>query len=295
MGILVRTLPLIIILLSLVSILDYGNVINAGAQNMTMPAPSTSQAKNEIFQNANDSFSVEVPQGWIIEDVSSTDAIVMLNEMMYGNRALAQLCPQEQAVNYSGNARNCDEAQDRILINQYPDLADSPEFSSLSGGKIGLNDQFLKYQKQKLQELGYGNINVINNTKTPLVVLDTHSNKTIATVPANLVELSYTVNSTEARGYYLLAVTNATSDFGLISGYSVSYDGSDGNSSFGSPPEPVRQVMQSFRFIKQGEVINNLEGTITPANSSLIPGTSSNITNDVTNLLNLRPNQTRAE
>jgi len=295
MGILVRIIPLIIILLSLVSILDYGNVQSAEAQNMTMPVPSTSQSKNEIFQNANDSFSIEVPQGWIIDDVSSGDAIVMLNELMDGNRALAQLCPEEQGVTGAGNTHSCDEAQDRILINQYPDLADSPEFSSLSGGKVGLNEQFLEYQKQKLQELGYGNINVLNNTKTSIEVRDTQLNKTVATVPANLIELSYTVNSTEARGYRLFAVTNATSDFGIISGYSVSYDGAPGNASSGSPPEPVSQVMQSFRFVKQEHEINSLGGNMAQTNSSLIPGTSSNISNDITNLLKSHPNRTRAE
>jgi hypothetical protein len=295
MGILVRMIPLIIILVSLVSILDYRNALSAEAQNMTMPVPSTSQPKNEIFQNANDSFGIEVPRGWIIDDVSNGDAVVMLNELMDGIRTLAQLCPQEQGVSDAGNTHNCDEAQDRILINQYPDLANSAEFSSLSGGKVGLNEQFLEYQKQKLQELGYGNINVLNNTKTPIEVKDTQSNKTIATVPANLIELSYTVNSTEARGYYLLAVTNATSDFGIISGYSISYDRAPGNASAGSLPEPVSQVMQSFKFVKQEHGINNLEGNMARTNSSLIPGTSSNISNDVTNLLKLHPNQTRGE
>src|SRR5262245_56270634 len=143
MGFFMPMITLIIILFLLVSILDYGNVLRAEAQNMTMPALPISQSKNEIFQNANDSFSIEVPQGWIIDDVSSGDAVVMLNELMDGNRALAQLCPEAQGVTDTGNTHNCDEARDRILINQYPDLADSPEFSSLSGGKIGLIEQFL--------------------------------------------------------------------------------------------------------------------------------------------------------
>jgi hypothetical protein len=292
MGILLRTIPMITILVALIGNMAFGNVIIAGAQQLPIQ-PSTPQTKNEIFQNANDSFSVVVPEGWVIEDISSTDTTVLLNELMDGYRALAQLCPQEQADPNIGNTYSCDGAQNRIYINQYPALIDEPEFASLSGNNIAPSEQFIEYQKQKLQELGYGNISVLNNTKMTINVTSTETNTTLATVPANLVEFIYTVNSTEARGYYLLAVTNATSDLGLISGYSISYDGAPGSNSSGNPPEPVRGVMQSFEFVKQGEGSNQLEEPMVQTNSSQIPSSSSNDYDNVTSLLKLQPMQAR--
>lgn len=292
MVILLRTIPMITLLAALIGNMTFENVINAGAQQLPIQ-PSTPQSKNEIFQNVNDSFSVIVPEGWVIEDVSSTDTTVMLNELMGGHRALAQLCPQEQAVPNIGNTYKCDEAQNRIYINQYPALTDEPEFASLSGNNITPSEQFVEYQKQKLQELGYDNINVLNNTKMTINVTSAETNTTMATVPANLVEFMYTVNSTDARGYNLLAVTNATSDLGIISGYSISYDGAPGSNSSGNPPEPVKGVMQSFEFVRQGEGSNLLEGPMAQTNSSLIPGSSSTHYNNVTSLLKLQPMQAR--
>lgn len=289
MGILLRTIPMITILVALVANSTFGNVITASAQQLPVQ-PSTPQTENEIFRSVNDSFSIIVPEGWVLEDVSSTDTTVLLNELMDGYRALAQLCPQEQALPDVGNTFKCDEAQERIFIIQYPDLIDEPEFASLASNGIDPNEQFLEYQKQKLQELGYGNINVLNNTKIMINVTGTETNTTIATVPANLVEFLYTVNSTEARGYYLLAVTNATSDLGLISGYSVSYDGAAGNSTSGNPPEAVKQVFQSFEFVKEGDR-NQLGEPTAQTNSSLVPGFSENNYNNVTNLLKLEPMQ----
>jgi hypothetical protein len=47
------------------------------------------------FQSTNDSFRVQVPQGWQINDVSNTGPAV-LEETRLGYGMLAQLCPEEE-------------------------------------------------------------------------------------------------------------------------------------------------------------------------------------------------------
>jgi hypothetical protein len=75
------------------------------------------------------------------------------------------------------------------------------------------------------------------------------------------------VNSTETRGYSLLSATNATSNLGLISGYSISYEGALATTQSGNPPVAVKKVFQSFEFVKEeGE-----EEVAAPGNITKIP------------------------
>ena len=48
-----------------------------------------------LFQSTSDSFSVQVPDGWITHDVDNTGS-VLLEEATQGYGILAQLCPEEQ-------------------------------------------------------------------------------------------------------------------------------------------------------------------------------------------------------
>jgi hypothetical protein len=249
MGILLTLVPVMAILAVIIAIMSFGNVIMANAQQLPSQR-ATLQAENGTFQSINDSFSVVVPEGWVIEDVSSTDTSILLTEIMEGHRTLAQLCPQEQALPDIGSTYKCKEAQDRIYINRYPNLAGEPEFASITNNNIITNEPFLKYQIQKLQELGYSDINILNNTEMTINVTSTDTNRTIAMVPAKLVEMMYSANSTQTRGYFLLSATNATSNLGLVSGYSIFYEGAAAMTPSGSPPAPVKQVFQSFEFVK---------------------------------------------
>ena len=47
------------------------------------------------FQSTNDSFSVQVPEGWIIHDVNNTGSMLS-EESTQGYGILAQLCPEEK-------------------------------------------------------------------------------------------------------------------------------------------------------------------------------------------------------
>src|SRR5215218_6736730 len=59
------------------------------------PAAATIESTTTLFQSANDSFSVQVPQGWIIQDVNNTGS-ALSQEATQGYGILAQLCPEEE-------------------------------------------------------------------------------------------------------------------------------------------------------------------------------------------------------
>ena len=90
-------------------------------------------------------------------------------------------------------------------------------------------DNILSYHLQKLQEVGYSGIEIVNSTDTTLNVANAQTNETIATVPAKTVEMTYSTNfaPNETRtGYFILTATNATApNLGTTKGYSMFYEG----------------------------------------------------------------------
>ena len=58
-------------------------------------------------------------------------------------------------------------------------------------------------------------------------------------------------NSSDTRGHFMLAATNDTSNVGIISGYSLSYEADAATFPSGGPPEPIQWIFQSFEFLKK--------------------------------------------
>ena len=126
-------------------------------------------------------------------------------------------------------------------------------------------DNILSYHLQKLQEVGYSGIEIVNSTDTTLNVANAQTNETIATVPAKNVEMTYSTNfaPNETRaGYFILTSTNATApNPGTTKGYSVFYEGNStatttaettrpsGSLASTPLPAPVRQVFDSFELV----------------------------------------------
>ena len=127
-------------------------------------------------------------------------------------------------------------------------------------------DNVLSYHLQKLQEVGYSGIEIVNSTDTTLNVANAQTNETIATtVPAKTVEMTYSTNfaPNETRiGYFILTSTNATApNPGTTKGYSMFYEGNStatttaettipsGSLASTPLPAPVRQVFDSFELV----------------------------------------------
>jgi uncharacterized protein (DUF427 family) len=138
-------------------------------------------------------------------------------------------------------------------------------------------DNILTYHLQKLQEVGYRSIQLVNSSDTTVNLTNPQTNETIATVPAKLVEMTYSTNfaPNEIRtGYFISTATNATTpNPGTTKGYSVFYEGSNStnttataaeittataaaSSSLLPPllPPAVGQVIDSFELLAAAEV-----------------------------------------
>ena len=257
--------------------------------------PEDIESTTTFFQSANDSFSVQVPDGWIIHDVDNTGS-ALSQELTKGYGILAQLCPEEEekgsvvpattttvpSVGGSpDNTLSCEESEsDVIHIIRYPqpdnNRTPAPSNNTTTAIPIGSNsiitdDSILSYQLNKLQEIGgYRGFEIINNTDTTVNLTNPLTNQTVTTVPAKRVEMTYSTASApnEPRvGYLISTGTELTQpNLGVAKGYTVFYEGNSLSDvevtiGFGSlrPLSPaVGQILDSFELIMAPEVAQAL-------------------------------------
>jgi hypothetical protein len=229
-----------------------------------------------IFQSIEDSFRLQVPEGWMIHIINNTGS-TFETEVQQGYRILAQLCPEEQqqgalsiaststnSSSISNANNNCQRTQQELIyIVRYPDLDTKLQLANNVTNHNMTTDNILLYHLQKLQEVGYKGIHIVNSTETTINLTNPDTNQTITRVPAKLVETTYSTVSAPnetRRGYFLLTATNATApNPGTTKGYTIFYEGSSlaaAITAYGSllPPIPVRQVFDSFQLIAAPEV-----------------------------------------
>jgi hypothetical protein len=260
-------------------------------QLMNSSQPAAAAAQNAtLFENKHDSFRVQVPEGWVIHDVNNTGSILAA-EVTQGYGILAQLCPGEE----EGQQQQQQEALNNVSTSSCPQQQQAQEEEIMHiirypnlGARVAIafdeinttiSDSILEYVIQKLQEAGYRDINIINSTDTTInvhYINETQAENFLgvqqeATVPAKLVEMTYSTNSAPSeikRGYFILTATNATPpNLQTVTGYSVFYEGvraaaaaaeeettTAPSGSSAPPPAAVRQVFDSFELIPSEEV-----------------------------------------
>jgi hypothetical protein len=227
-----------------------------------------------LFQNIEDGFRVQVPEGWIIQDMNNTGS-VLLEEVTQGYGILAQMCPEREeqqlllqpppnVVSSSGGLYgSCEGAQQNIVyILRYPTLDTNLQSAFGVSTNSITTDNVLLYHMQKLQEVGYRGIQIVNSTETLVNVIDGQTNQTTAIVPARFVEMIYSTASApnEIReGYFILTATNATQpNVGMTKGYSIFYEGTStaageitttSSSLSSSLPLALGQVFGSFELV----------------------------------------------
>ena len=248
-------------------------ITNAQQQLTGQPGEIENGTAATTFQSTNDSFRVQVPEGWVIQDVNNTGS-TLLEEARQGYGILAQLCPEEQQQQQAlsnisgGDTVSCQGSEgDIIHVVRYPDLDTRLQVSNnVTINNNMTTDNILLYHVQKLQEVGYRGIQIVNSTEMTVNLTIAQTNQTIAIVPAKLVEITYSANfaSNETRrGYFVLTATNATApNLGTTKGYTIFYEGSsvaaEEETTTASdsllPPIPVRQVFDSFELIAAQEV-----------------------------------------
>jgi hypothetical protein len=259
----------------------------------SQPSPTSSVSQNgttataRLFESAKDGFRVQLPEGWVIQDLNNT-GFTLAAEVIEGYGILAQLCPAEEeeegqqqqqqgALNNVSSSGSCQQQQaqeEKIHIIRYPNL----------GARLGIAladiidvipDSVLGYQILKLVEVGYRPVDFVNITNTVIPVHYPNASGIPATVPAILVEMIYSTNSSPnemRRGYIILTATNITPpNLQTITGYSIFYEGASGattatvgettttpSGSLSSAPAAVGQILNSFELIPSEEGVQSI-------------------------------------
>src|SRR5215208_1564058 len=273
------------VVVAIAIILFAANITIINAQQLTN-RPSVTQNGTRLFEGTEDSFRLQVPEGWIIHDVNNTGSILS-EESTQGYGILAQLCPQEEGQGQGqggaaaalsnnvsrgggggGDTVRCQGSEgDIIHIVRYPDLDTRLQVpnnitTTNNNNNVTTIDNILLYHMQKLEEVGYNGTEIVDSTDATLNITNAQTNQTIATVPAKNVEMTYNTNfaPNETRtGYFILTATDATApNRGMTKGYSVFYEGNSATAETTTPsgslvprplPVPVRQVFDSFELV----------------------------------------------
>src|SRR5215211_4081479 len=268
-------------------------------QQLSTSQPITSQVTQNgtidtptLFESTNDSFRVQLPEGWAVQDVNNT-GLTLAAEVLEGDGILAQLCPKGEGGQQQGALTNdsssstttrCQQQaqEETIFIIRYPNLGTRLGITLVEINNGIIPDSILEYQIQKLQEVGYKDINIVNSTDT---TINLHYISTAgipfpqAFVPARLVEITYNTSSAPSemrRGYIILTATNVTPpDQETITGYGIFYEGASGATGATAAeqtttpsgnlllPAPFRQVFDSFELIISEEAAQAILGSIT--------------------------------
>jgi hypothetical protein len=245
-------------------------------------------ATTRLLENTNDNFRVQIPEGWVVQDINNT-GYALAAEVTQGYGILAQLCPegeeegQQQGAltNASGSSisGSCKQQPQGEIVHiiRYPNLGARLGIA-VSDIRDMIPDSILEYETQKLREVGYRDINIVNSTDTTVNIHYTTTEDVPAanvTVPAKLVEMAYSTSSAPneiRRGYLILTATNATPpNLETVTGYSIFYEGASGTTGAEqtpppsgnlSLPAPVRQVFGSFGLIASEETVQDILAAI---------------------------------
>jgi hypothetical protein len=252
-------------------------------QQLSTSQPTTSTvtqngttATTRLFESTKDNFRVQPPEGWVIQDVNNT-GFALAAEVTEGYGLLAELCPEEEGqqqgalTNVSSSSICQEQAQEKIIhIIRYPNLGAR---LAIAIGDVSDNipDSILEYEMQKLQDVGYRDINIVNSTDTKInihYITTENVPAPEAFIPARLVEMTYSTNSAPSemrRGYFFLAATSVTSpNLETITGYSIFYEDTSGATAVEQTttptgnlllPAPFRQVFDSFQLIASEEAV----------------------------------------
>jgi hypothetical protein len=284
----------------------FGQFPTTGPIIPTTPAAPAAAAPTTTLQSTDsDSFRVQVPDGWVIHDVNNTGS-ALLEESTRGYGILAQLCPHEEQQqeaalpNVSGRITTnsssssistsniCLGAQEVIHIIRYPDLETRIQAANtVTTNNDMTTDNILSYYLQKLQEVGYRNIQIVASADMTVNITNPQTNQTTATAPAKLLEMTYSTNSApdETRtGYLISTATDMTPpNLGTTKGYSVFYEGNSTTiteitTAFGSLPPllppALGQAFDSFELIAAAEVAQELAQQEAAAQRQSLPVTN---------------------
>jgi hypothetical protein len=211
--------------------------------------------ENGTFQNTADGFRMQIPYGWVVQDIDNLHLPNFLIANEAGFFILAMICPQQEAVPGTVGTYNCEQSESSVQI-LHDRLSHRPEFEVIEDPASITPDDFLAFVVEKMQGRNYTNIQIINSTDLTINITSAEDpNTTIGIAPAKLVEMTYQLNPVlvDMRSYSILATIPENPQPGLrqiVSGEFVTYEGPAVATPSGSPPPPVQQLFQSLEFIR---------------------------------------------
>jgi hypothetical protein len=252
-----RIIVLTVIATIVVLILLFGpNIGIASAQQQQQLTSIPAVIQNGTFQSAADGFRLQVPYGWVVQDIDNLHLPNFRVTNEAGFFILAIICPQQEAVQgTAAEMYNCEQSGSSVEI-LHDRLSHRPEFEVIEDPASITPDNFLAFVIEEMQGRNYTNVQIINSTDLTINITSPEdSNTTIRTAPAKLVEMTYQLSPGlgDMRSYSILATIPENPQPGLrqmVSGEFVTYEGPALTTPSGSPPPPVQQMFQSLEFIR---------------------------------------------
>jgi hypothetical protein len=256
MRMMMRIIVLTVIATIVVLVLLFGpNIGIASAQQQQLTSiPAVIQ--NGTFQSAADGFRLQVPYGWVVQDIDNLHLPNFRVTNEAGFFILAIICPQQEAVQgTAAEMYNCEQSGSSVEI-LHDRLSHRPEFEVIEDPASITPDDFLAFVIEEMQGRNYTNVQIINSTDLTINITSPEDpNTAIRTAPAKLVEMTYQLSPGlgDMRSYSILATIPENPQPGLrqmVSGEFVTYEGPALTTPSGSPPPPVQQMFQSLEFIR---------------------------------------------
>jgi hypothetical protein len=230
------------------------NIGIASAQQQLTSIPAVIQ--NGTFQSAADGFRLQVPYGWVVQDIDNLHLPNFRVTNEAGFFILAIICPQQEAVqDTAAEMYNCEQSGSSVEI-LHDRLSHRPEFEVIEDPASITPDDFLAFVIEEMQGRNYTNVQIINSTDLTINITSPEDpNTTIRTAPAKLVEMTYQLSPGlgDMRSYSILATIPENPQPGLrqmVSGEFVTYEGPALTTPSGSPPPLIQQMFQSLEFIR---------------------------------------------
>ena len=247
------------------------------AQQQQQLTPGTGEIENAAgtaatpFQSTSDSFSIQVPNGWIVDDLNNT-GFQLAEELRLGYGLLAELCPEQEqgaqalsadaasAANSTTTNNRCQSAQEVVHVIRYPDL----------NIRMQPTSNLTQFHLDKLQEVGYRNVQIANTTDMTVNLTNPLTNETIQTVPATFADITYNtaISPNETRtGHYILTSTNNTAPNATATkGYAVFYEGNAGgiNNTSGAATITPTTIISSPLSSQVAQMLDSFELIVTP-------------------------------
>jgi hypothetical protein len=220
------------------------------------------------YKSPYNNFSVQIPDGWVIEDSPNAEDIVssILSQSNKTNLfvivPLARLCLEEDSYHSFSGTLRC--PSNYVLISRFDNLHSISEFKALeqqnrsitSSDLVPLSiDKITQYVASGNSNVEIVNIGATNITNTLVNVSNSQTNQTVQTLPATHAEIRYNLTipalnrtlgegiNTQLKSFNLFVVSNDTN-----TGYAITTN--DRNATELAPPEPIPQIMDSFALIE---------------------------------------------